>query len=797
MEKNVNGFEYDAFISYRHADMDKFVAENLHKFLETYKIPKSVSENIAKKSINRVFRDEEELPLAMNLEDSIVHALKESENLICICSPRFLESKWCMKEIDTFIELHGREHIYTVLIDDNPDASFPPQLLAGNIEPLAANLSSKSKSEIKKKLKIEGLRLVAPILGVSFDDLKQRHKERKMKKNLLISLCVMIFAVLFGLYSSFNVIQISQQRDEIAAQAQSLEQQAAEIEEQATQLEKQNAILLKDQALSLSNEASFSLEDNDRLKAIYTAREALSSYKNMEMPYVPESQFVLTKALHLYDAGSVVYPQYKLDMFSSVTQVDLSPNKQYVMARDESGLIRVWDLLTSKELYSVNVGLTTDVCGFINDATIFYSIDRDLYLYDLEKGTEEQISSYVEYAEVSKNNEYFAYSSDGIVHIFDSDFNEISNIETEIFVSAINFDENNSMVCISINKFTEENEYTNYCYDLETHEMKVFDTKGLITSIEYDTNGNVYVITNYYEVFIDRFYCIYSYDFNSGSLKQLLLINNWNADDILFLSDYIYIANDSFAYFYDKQTGAMVNSLNVGYDIIFSQVSEDNGIIILDSEGTCSYFTPDSPLTFSFDQYYQCSGLERLYKAYNCIVGYKDNSVIVLNKFLPERAVEYNDTCEDAEEIEVHYINIDGIDYLQSFGIEDIFDVNTYTFIPGTDYLIIQYIDNEVIIYDTEHDKELGRFVKSTPFYFTNYFGQDVYGTYYFGSELEAYGFNPDYGVICEIPYMQGLTSDKESVIVYNSVDTYYSLSILSLDEIMNYADIELEKYDY
>ncbi len=30
-------YKYDAFISYRHCDLDKFVAENLHKALETYR----------------------------------------------------------------------------------------------------------------------------------------------------------------------------------------------------------------------------------------------------------------------------------------------------------------------------------------------------------------------------------------------------------------------------------------------------------------------------------------------------------------------------------------------------------------------------------------------------------------------------------------------------------------------------------------------------------------------------------------------------------------------------------------
>jgi len=40
MEKK---FKYDAFISYRHTDLDKFVAENLHRELESFKLPRSVA----------------------------------------------------------------------------------------------------------------------------------------------------------------------------------------------------------------------------------------------------------------------------------------------------------------------------------------------------------------------------------------------------------------------------------------------------------------------------------------------------------------------------------------------------------------------------------------------------------------------------------------------------------------------------------------------------------------------------------------------------------------------------------
>ena len=99
--------KYDAFISYRHTDLDIFVAEKIHKLLETYVAPKSVLKKSAKRKINRVFRDKDELPTSSNLSDNIMEALSNSEYLIVICSPRTPESYWVRTEIETFIGIHG------------------------------------------------------------------------------------------------------------------------------------------------------------------------------------------------------------------------------------------------------------------------------------------------------------------------------------------------------------------------------------------------------------------------------------------------------------------------------------------------------------------------------------------------------------------------------------------------------------------------------------------------------------------------------------------------------------------
>ncbi|MBQ0000106.1 MAG: toll/interleukin-1 receptor domain-containing protein, partial [Clostridiales bacterium] len=164
-------YTYDAFISYRHCEKDKYVAEKLHEMLESYRLPASIRKNHegGKTKINRVFRDKDELPLTNNLEDPIMKALSSSEYLIVICSPRLKESIWCRREIETFIQMHGRQNVLAVLIEGEPSDSFPDELLYAEevvkhpdgteetvkkmLEPLAADFRGETTGEIKKAMK--------------------------------------------------------------------------------------------------------------------------------------------------------------------------------------------------------------------------------------------------------------------------------------------------------------------------------------------------------------------------------------------------------------------------------------------------------------------------------------------------------------------------------------------------------------------------------------------------------------------------------------------------------------------
>ena len=222
----MNQIHYDAFISYRHTQLDSFVAKKIHHMLEHYRIPKKIQKKSGKKKITRVFRDQEELPLSADLSENISEALKNSEFLILICSPEAMESRWVQTEVKTFSQMHGKDRILTVLVKGEPEESFPEilcyrektvmedgeeKVLQIPVEPLAADVRGNSQTEIEKKLKTEILRILAPVLSCTYDELRQRHREYKLKCAIGAVGAVSCLAVAFSVYAMRQAAAIEEQ----------------------------------------------------------------------------------------------------------------------------------------------------------------------------------------------------------------------------------------------------------------------------------------------------------------------------------------------------------------------------------------------------------------------------------------------------------------------------------------------------------------------------------------------------------------------------------------------------------
>ena len=162
----------------------------MHKTLEAYPVPKSLHDKHPKK-ISPIFRDVTELSAHHSLSEKIKDAVLGSRFLIVLCSPASKQSHWVNEEIKLFRKLHGEGSILCALIEGTPETSFPPALLAGGREPLAANLTPKN-------LRLGTSQLAASILGVGLDSLIQRDVRRRRNRMRAMMAGSFIFAAIMG-----------------------------------------------------------------------------------------------------------------------------------------------------------------------------------------------------------------------------------------------------------------------------------------------------------------------------------------------------------------------------------------------------------------------------------------------------------------------------------------------------------------------------------------------------------------------------------------------------------------------
>lgn len=232
--------KYWAFLSYSHTD--KKWGDWLHKSLETYRVPRRL---IGKESrdgkvperIYPVFRDREELPVSADLGGNISAALAESRYLIVICSPRSAQSRWVGEEIKTFKKLGREDRILALIIDGEPNASDgkpgfksedecfheamryrwsesgePSEIRS---EPIAADAREGKDGRNNAKLK-----LLAGLLGVNYDDLKQREQERRLRRARAV---VAGALVLVSIFAALAVALFFKEREATHARSRAVE----------------------------------------------------------------------------------------------------------------------------------------------------------------------------------------------------------------------------------------------------------------------------------------------------------------------------------------------------------------------------------------------------------------------------------------------------------------------------------------------------------------------------------------------------------------------------------------------
>ncbi len=340
---SLENIRYDAFISYRHCELDSFISENLHKKLENYKMPASVIKKLAprKTKIERVFRDEAELPLSNNLSDPISEALDNSEFLIVICTPRLPQSQWCRKEIETFVETHDRKHVLLVLAEGEPEESFPDILMYEDVvvkdengrdvtvrmdrEPLAADCRGDNNRQRLKALDNVVLKLCAAMFNLNYDDLKQRHRERQVRNRLVVMSTIMAIVTAFAITCLAFTVKIS----------------------------RQNRIIQDKYAGAMASASTDLLAQGLTKEAAYAVREVLPDHG--AEGFNADAYRALSAAMAVYETENCYFPRNDIRVPLDLRGISISEDGAYVLVNcfDHSALT---DTATGEVVVTVDDG---------------------------------------------------------------------------------------------------------------------------------------------------------------------------------------------------------------------------------------------------------------------------------------------------------------------------------------------------------------------------------------------------------------------------------------------------------
>ena len=329
---------YNAFISYKHADLDNKVAAYVEKSLEHFHIPRKIRKKTGVNKIERIFRDTDELPITSDLSSTIEEALNNADYLIVICSHNTSKSMWVEREINFFLQTHPKENILTVLADGEP-ADVVPDILKNKevtrvnengetevftepVEPLSCNF--RLPRRIAKNTEIP--RLAAALIGCAYNELMDRQRQYKMKRLTAIFVGILALAISFGAYMFNSKQQISKSYREA----------------------------LISQSKYLANESGKLLDNEQRIDALHLALAALPNEKTPDRPVTVEAVRAITQATMAYTpiySGNMA-SEWVYELPDRVTQMRMDPSDMILGAMDDSGNVKVWDWLTHKELYS-------------------------------------------------------------------------------------------------------------------------------------------------------------------------------------------------------------------------------------------------------------------------------------------------------------------------------------------------------------------------------------------------------------------------------------------------------------
>ncbi|MBP5608151.1 MAG: TIR domain-containing protein [Lachnospiraceae bacterium] len=702
---NLKDIKYDAFISYRHSEFDSFVVENLHKKLENFKLPKSVLKKVknGRTRINRVFRDVDELPLADNLSEPINEALRNSDYLITVCTPRYPQSRWCMKEIETFLQTHNRDHILVVLAEDEPVNSFPEILtleevetvdekgekviIRRELEPLAADTRGENKKEVLKAMDTAVIKLAAAMFGLEFDDLRQRRREQKMRRMAAVFGSIGAAVLGFAIFATSALIKISRQNDMI-------NEQYAELQDSF--------------AGTMANVSRQLLQEGRRKDAVYAVRNVLPGSK--EDGFNNSAFNALVTAMDIYKVSSQHSPVCVYDTDGWLNDYKISFDGNYILTSDDDSVFvyNVSDADLIKKIEKRKTGGTFGMfeAAFCGEQGILVCDNGEATYYSLEDQTSKNVDIDSESFLFSSDDGFVTYACfSDILYAVDNYGDVMYTLDIEkalrcndIWVNDISFNNGDVLmsfdtgdscrVCL-IDEYSGEVKYTDR-FD-EKYEMSCAADGGIIYAALTGTSESSAFSTD-----------IYAIDTKTGRKLWKQTAEDYKIEsggtavtDRLFM---VCGMNDILVF--DRESGELLKEHTFS-DMICSCWVDDNWFHFILEDGTVLYCDDESVTKISdfytiapsgdiSNAYFKNGNLFCKFWLSNYVIRYSDMiSPLAKEDSDTESYQEYSE-IEDTDIFDDEEYNVNG--EMVSFALYSV----------DKKYLLVQFIDKVIKIIDTE-----------------------------------------------------------------------------------------------
>ena len=248
-------------IVYPPSPENEWMAERLKRELSSYRIPPAVQKRTGISRLEEV----------------------KTPSLVVFCMPESIEDPEVGESIARFAEAGLSKRVIALILGGPPGKRFPEALLHETLpdgtvvdrEPLAANIAAPSRRLMLKRLETEKLRIIASILGVAFDDLKNRRRRQRMRIAAAAGAVLLCAASAFLLYALSRVRVMSGQQEELSLQL--AQAQAAQKEEELRKDEEEEAF-----AGRIAVEARQAMEKGDSELSLLLCLELLPEMQRVD-----------------------------------------------------------------------------------------------------------------------------------------------------------------------------------------------------------------------------------------------------------------------------------------------------------------------------------------------------------------------------------------------------------------------------------------------------------------------------------------------------------------------------------